>query len=131
MGIVILPFLLATLIIGLIALVKSVNLIVKKEIKLVEVFYGFIVSILLYVFIALCYSFLDKAWALGSFFILPILMVFLPFLFCLGFEKSKNIKEQSYSKILLFSILITVIFSTLFYEFFFNIIENFGTKKSY
>ena len=131
MGIVILPFLLGAIIVSFIATFKIVRLIILKEINILDIFYGFLTSITLYTLIALCYFILDEAWALSPPFILTIIMIYIPFIFHLRYEKSNNPKEVFITKIILFSIVLTTLLAAIFSNIFFNIIDHVGTHKSY
>ena len=131
MGIVILPFLLGAIIIGLIAIIKSIRLISSKDIGIKETIYGALTSIILYGLLALAYIIQGKAWGLSPFFRIPIFMIFIPFITHIATEKDERPKAKFLSKILLLSVVITVIFGALFHEMFFDIMEYVGTKKSY
>ncbi len=131
MGIVILPFLLGAIIIGLIAIIKSIRLISSKNIGFKETIYGTLTSIILYVLIALTYIIQDKAWGLSPFFRIPVVMIFIPFIAHLTTEKNKSPKVNFISNILLLSIGISAVFGTIFHEIVFDVMNFVGTKKSY
>ncbi|MBU2907490.1 hypothetical protein KO529_22000 [Arenibacter algicola] len=131
MGIVLLPFVLGAIIIGLIAIFKSFRLIDTKHIEIKEILYGFLTSIILYGLIGLFYLIEGKAWALSPYFRLPIIMIFIPYIIHKGTEKNKNPKVIALSKILLVSIGITTLIGAIFHGYFFDIMEHFGTEKNY
>ena len=131
MGIVILPFLTGAIIIGVIAIFKSISLIDSKDIGIKEIIYGLLISIILYLLIGLVYLIQGKAWGLSPFFRLPLIMIFIPYLIYIGTKENKSPKEQYFSKILLVSIGITSLFGTIFHELFFGIMHYLGIQKTY
>ncbi|PWG04036.1 hypothetical protein [Polaribacter aquimarinus] len=131
MGIVILPFLLGALIIGIIALVKVIKLLKLKLIKVKDLGIGLIISILLFGLISLVYIIEGKAWGLSPAFRIPIFMVFIPFGIHIVWEKSKNRKAEYFSKIFLISIVFSVILGIIFNEILFDLIDYLGIKKHY
>ena len=131
MGIVILPFLLGALIIGIIALVKVIKLLKLKLIKVKDLGIGLIISILLFGLISLVYIIEGKAWGLSPAFRIPIFMVFIPFGIHIVLEKSKNKKAEYFSKIFLISIVFSVILGIIFNEILFDLIDYLGIKKHY
>ncbi len=131
MGIIILPFLLVTLIVGVIALVKLIKLLKLKSIRLKELFLGLLTTLILFGLISLTYIIQGKAWGLSPVFRIPIFMVFIPFIIHLATEKNKKPKIEYISKLLLISVVITVILGIVFKDVLFELINYLGIKKYY
>ncbi|MCF2874409.1 MULTISPECIES: hypothetical protein [unclassified Tenacibaculum] len=131
MGIILLPFLLGAIVIGLLSLIKSIKLIRLKEITVKELILGLIVSLILFGLITLIYYIEGQAWALSPAFRIPIFMIFLPFGIHLLFQKNKNLNLVFLSKILLVSISFTLILGIIFNNLLFNLIEYIGIRSYY
>ncbi len=131
MGIIILPFLLGALIIGIIAFVKLIKLLKLKSIKIKEGIIGLIISLTLFGLICLSYIIEGRAWALSPPFRIPIFMIFVPFGIHISWEKGKNKKTEYISKLLLISVVFAVILGIVFNEILFDLIDYLGIKKYY
>ena len=131
MGIIILPFLLGALIVGIMALVKSIKLFRLKSVGLKELTLGLITSLILFGLISLVYIIEGKAWGLSPALRIPIFMVFVPFGIHLATEKNQKENMKYLSKIFLLSIVFTLILGIVFNDIFFNIIDYLGIKKYY
>ena len=131
MGIIILPFLLGALIIGIIALVKLIKLLKIKSIEIKDLFFGLLISIILFSLISLVYIIEGKAWGLSPAFRIPIFMIFVPFGIHIATEKNKKKNLEYLSKIFLISIIFSVILGIIFNDIFFNLIDYLGIKKHY
>lgn len=118
-------------IIGLIVVIKLIRLISSKNIGIKEIIYGILTSIILYGLIALDYIIEGIAFHLTPFYRIPIVMILMPFIAHLVAEKIEIPRAKFISKILLLSIIITVIFGSIFHEIFFDIMEHVGTEKIY
>ncbi len=131
MGIIILPFLLGALIVGIIALVKSIKLVRLKSVGWKELTLGLITSLILFGLMSLIYIIEGKAWGLSPAFRIPIFMVFVPFGIHLATEKNQNKNIKYISKVFLLSIIFTLISGIVFNDIFFNLIDYLGIKKHY
>jgi hypothetical protein len=131
MGIIILPFLLGALIIGIIAIVKTIKQLRKRQVGLKELLFGLIVSSAIFGLICLSYIIEGRAWGLSPAFRIPIFMVFIPFVIHVLTEKSKNTKLAYFSKIILISVGITTIFGVMFNDLFFDLIGYLEIEKHY
>ena len=131
MGIIILPFLLTAIIIGIIAFVKSIKLLILKSIRLKELILGLITTLFLFGLISLIYIIEGKAWGLSPAFRIPIFMVIIPFAIHIATEKNKNQKVEYISKLLLISVVCTVILGSIFNNLLFELIDYLGIKKQY
>ncbi|TPD69757.1 hypothetical protein [Flavobacterium microcysteis] len=130
MGIVIFPFILLAAIISIISMVSVIKSIPKRELKLEQVFLGFVLSAAIYFTIISCYVAIGSAWVLSTGFIIPIFMVFLPY-FASKTLKTGNSKQIYWSKVLLVSISITAILATIYFEYAFNFFDYYGIEKTH
>lgn len=131
MGIIILPFLLGALVLGIIAVVKTIKQLRKRHVGLKELLLGLIVSSAIFGLICVSYIIEGRAWGLSPAFRIPIFMVFIPFVVHVLTEKSKNSKLVYISKIILISIGMTTIFGVIFNDIFFDLIDYLGIEKHY
>jgi hypothetical protein len=131
MGIIILPFLLGALIIGIIALVKSIKLFKLEVISFKEILLGLVTSLILFGLISLVYIIEGKAWGLSPAFRIPIFMVLIPFGLHIASEKNKNSVVEYISKLLLISIVFTVFIGIIFSDIVFELIDYLGIEKYY
>lgn len=129
MGIIILPFIFGAFVLGIIAIVKSINLLKSKIIGLNELILGLFLSLLLYGLTVLTYVLEDRTWALSVAFRLPMIMVYIPFVIYLVSKNNSNYKTVNLSNIFLISIGFTIIFSLVFNTTFFGIIDYLGIEK--
>lgn len=131
MGIIILPLLLISLIVGIIAFVKSIKAIILKSIGLKELLLGLLTSSLIFGLICFVYLIEGKAWGLSPAFRIPIFMIFIPFGIHLTTEKNEKERIRYLSKIFLTSIVFTLILGIIFNNILFNLIDYLGIKKHY
>lgn len=131
MGIIILPFLLGALITGIIAIVKTIKQLRKRQVGLKELLFGLIVSSAIFGLICLSYITEGRAWGLSPAFRIPIFMVFIPFIVHISTENVKNSKLAYISKIILISVGMTTIFGVIFNNLFFDLIDYLGIEKHY
>jgi hypothetical protein len=131
MGIIILPFLLGAFVVGILSLIKMIRLLRKKQVSLKETLFGLATSIIIFGLICLSYIVEGRAWGLSPAFRIPIFMVFIPFVIHILTEKSKNTKLIYISKILLISIIVTILLGVIFNDLFFGLIDYLGIEKHY
>jgi hypothetical protein len=131
MGLIILPFLLGALIIGIVASAKTFKLWLEKSIGFRELVFGLIITVIIFGLISLAYIIEGKAWGLSPAFRIPIFMVFIPFAIHFATEKSKHKKAEYFSKLFLISIVYTVILGMIFNSIIFNLIDYLGIEKHY
>ncbi len=131
MGIIILPVLLVALIIGIIALIKTIKLLILKSIGLKELIFGFITTLILFEQVSFIYMIEGKAWGLSPAFRIPVFMVFIPFIIHIATKKNKNSNVEYISKILLISVVFTVILGAIFKNILFELIDYLGIEKYY
>jgi|AntRauTorckE5430_2_1112549.scaffolds.fasta_scaffold29819_2 hypothetical protein len=131
MGIIILPFLLGALVLGIISIVKTIKQLRTKQTGTKELLLGLITSSTIFGLICLSYIIEGRAWKLSPAFRIPIFMVFIPFIVQISTEKSKNSKMAYISKIILISISMTAIFGVVFNDLFFDLIDYLGIEKHY
>jgi len=131
MGIIILPFLLGALVLGIISMVKAIKQVKMKQAGLKELLLGLITSSAIFGLICLSYIIEGRAWGLSPAFRIPIFMVFIPFIVQVSTEKSRNSKIAYISKIILISIIMTTILGVVFNDLFFDLIDYLGIEKHY
>lgn len=131
MGLIILPFLLGALVLGIIAIVKTIKQSRKRLVGLKELILGLIVSSAIFGLICVSYIIEGRAWGLSPAFRIPIFMVFIPFVVHVSTEKSKNSNLVYISKIILISVGMTTIFGVIFNDLFFDLIDYLGIEKHY
>ncbi len=131
MGIILLPFLLIALIIGIIAITKIIKLFKLKALAVKDFMWGFVASITIFSLICLVYVFEGKASELSPIFRIPIFMFVLPFTIHKIIKNNSNKKLQYFSKILLISIVCTIVFAIVFNDIFFDLINYLGLEKQY
>ena len=131
MGIIILPFLLGALVLGIISIVRTIKQIRKRQVGLKELALGLIASCAIFGLICLSYIIEGQAWGLGPAFRIPIFMVFIPFVVHVASEKSKNYNLAYISKIFLISVAMTTILGVIFNDLFFDLIDYLGIEKHY
>lgn len=126
MGLLILPFILAAVVITLIAIILTIRLVIKKQIGGKEFLLGIIISLLIYGFIIICYKISGSAWALSPGFIMPICISMIPF----GLHfilKSQN--NKSLHLALLVSVIVSGIGMIVFYNAYFEFFDYIGIEK--
>lgn len=136
MGLILLPFFFITIIIGIISyrsLLKHIN---NNDIQFKEIFFGLILSIVLFGLVVLGYIYnyaipQQKAPAFGPAFMLPSIMVLLPSFIYLLFLDIKTGKPKYIGKIILSSIVISVFLGVIFNPVIFNLLDYLGIEKSY
>ena len=131
MGIIILPFLLGAVVLGIRSIVKVIGKIENKQIETKEILFGLAASLIFFGLICLSYIIEGRASPLSPAFRIPIFMVFIPFIIQIATEKSKKSSLAYLSKILLISIGITVILGVIFNNFFLGLIDYLGIEKVY
>ena len=131
MGILIIPYLLFNLIIGIISLVKLIKLFRKRALKVIDFVYGLCISALIYCLICLFYLMSGSAWALSPPLVIPFFMIIIPFFAHIAAESSTNEKHVIFSKRLLISIIITTLISVISFDLVFDILDYLNVKKTY
>lgn len=129
MGIIILPFILGAIIIAIVCIIKVIKLFISKQIVFKDIILGLLLSLTLFGLIALSYLIERSAWALSTYFRLPIFMMFIPFIIYISNKDSKNPKRKYISKVILVSIGLTGILGVIFNDLFFNLIDYLGIKE--
>src|SRR5690349_21033874 len=110
MGILILPYWLVAIVIGITAIVKVFNFIIKMQITGTQAAFGLLISIAIFALIALSYIIEKKVYALDPPFRIPFYMVILPFIIALAIQKNYG----SYSIPLLLSASISAVLIVVF-----------------
>lgn len=110
MGLIIYPYLFLSILISFIGFLMILRSFYKKQIQNKEFIKGFIISIILYGLIFVDYWLSPSAYGLGTYFLIPFIMIWLPFIIALSLRFSKKDKLRDISR----SILISVIFSCFF-----------------
>ena len=96
---IVIPFIFIALIIGIIAIVKTIMGLKSKVIELKDIFLGLCVSLSIFGLIALGYITEGSAWAFSPAFRIPIFMVFIPFVVYIIAAQSKNEKIKYLRKL--------------------------------
>ena len=128
MGIIILPFLFGALIAGIWSLKKVLRLRSNNEIGSNELFWGFLLSVGLFIAISVSYYLEKRTWALSAAFRIPFVLVFLPFVIHLIIRNNPAPRIKYISKIVLISVCCSVILGILFYKVVFNLPDYLGIE---
>ncbi len=131
MGIIILPFLLGALVLGVISFIKVFKQLRTKQVGPKEMLLGLTTSIIIFGLICLSYVLEGQAWALSPAFRIPIFMAFIPFVVHISTEKNKNSKLAYISQIILISVAVTSILGVIFSDLLFGLIDYLGIEKHY
>ena len=131
MGIIFFLFLIPVIIIVIISFIRIFVYILSKQIGTKEIVLGLITSLIIFGIICLSYIIQRTAWGLSPAFMLPIIMIVLPFIVHTFTEKSKNQKLAYFSLILLTSIGITTILGITFDSLWFGLLDYLEIKKYY
>lgn len=131
MGIIILPFLVVALVLGIISAVKAINQFRIGQVGLKELFLGLITSGVIFGLICLSYIIEGQAWGLSPAFRIPIFMVFIPFVVHISTANSKNSKVAYVSKIILVSVSMSTILGIIFNDLLFDLIDYLKIEKHY
>ena len=107
MGIILLPFILITIVIGIIATIKTITLLKKKSISFKEIALGVFISLSFFGLLLLAYLSEGEAWIFSPVFRISIFMVLIPFIIHLLTQKSEEKSIRYFSTGLLISITIT------------------------
>jgi hypothetical protein len=128
MGIVILPFFLGAIVLFLLSILDASKMIKRKELLPDDFKYGFGVAAVIYIVFFCIYCSDDSAYTLSPFFIMPAIMVYLPYFLVLFTKNSQNLRLNIFSKYLVLSICILGICAILFNSYFLGIIDFLGLK---
>ena len=109
MGIIILPSLLTAFIIGIICLIKTIRQLRGGDIDVKAILLALLTATSLFCLICLSYILEGRAYALSPAFRLPMFMIIVPYIIHKGMEKSQHPTQRALSKILLMSIVISLI----------------------
>ena len=131
MGIIIIPFLLGALIIGIMAIIKTTLLLSNKEIVLKDFLYGLLTTIGIFGMICISYLIQDKAWALSPAFRIPIGLFFIPYFIYFILTTNRITQWNHLSKNIIISITISTILSLIFHDELFNLVSLLGVKEHY
>ena len=131
MGIIILPFLLWALSLSVLAIIRTVQLLMDKAINFKDVFFGLVISVSIFGLICLSYLFEGYAWGLDPAFRIPIFMVFVPYGFYSLTKTISNQKVKYFATLVLISVGFTEIFGVIFNDLFFDLIDILGVGKHY
>lgn len=93
MGLVMLPFLLGALMAGIMSIVHTIIHLIKKEIGVRDIGVGIITTGILFGAICLKYITSGSAWALSAVFIIPTVMILLPYIVYFVMMKINKVKS--------------------------------------
>jgi hypothetical protein len=123
MGIILFPYILIAIFVLIIALILAVKSFLKKELIFEDIFLGLITTLCIYILIYINYKISEEAYGLGTYFIFPFFMIFLPFITSFILKLSKKTKTNKISNILLVSVILSGIFIIVFEKYTFGLIE--------
>ncbi len=107
MGILLLPFILIAVVIGVIATIKIIILLKKKTISFKEIAFGLFISLCFFGLLLLAYLSEGEAWIFSPVFRIPVFMILIPFIIHLLTKKSEEKSIKYFSTGLLISIAFT------------------------
>ncbi|KGO87067.1 hypothetical protein Q765_07595 [Flavobacterium rivuli WB 3.3-2 = DSM 21788] len=131
MGIIIYPFLIMNAILVLISIIMIIKSTLKENIEVKHCIYGFFVSFLIYSVLYIDYKFSTSAYPLGTYFMFPFFMIFIPFIIGLSTRFSKHIIGKWISKVFLYSVIFSGLFIIFFQNYTFYIIDFLGIPKHF
>lgn len=129
MGLLLLPFLFITVIIGMIALVMSIRLLLIKNAGFKDIICGIILSLILFSIIVLVYLIEGEVWALSPAFRLPIFLVFIPFITHLFIKNDNNQKLKSISSPLIICVAFSMLVGLVFNNIIFGLLDFIGVNQ--
>jgi hypothetical protein len=123
MGIILVPYILIAIFVLIIALILAIKSFLKKELIFEDIFLGLITTLCIYTLIYINYKISEESYGLGTYFIFPFFMIFLPLITSFTLKLSKKTKTNKISNILLVSVILSGIFIIVFEKYTFGLIE--------
>lgn len=131
MGLVLYPYLLGAIIIWIISVILILKSLASKKFFVNDLIIGFIISAIIYCIIFLDYITSESAYVLGTYFVFPLCLVYVPFIIGIATRFCNNKKLKDFSKYCLVSIIISGLFIFVFQQYTFKLHEYLGIPKSF
>ncbi len=131
MGIIIYLFLILSIIISIIDLIFNIFLILKKGFNFKELVLGFILATVIYLILYIYFITVESVYVFSCYFMFPLFMIFLPFVFSVLFSILNLKFKFSVSIILNYSIMFSSIFILKFKNYSIEIVNFLSLNKYY
>ena len=131
MGLILLPYVLAALVIVIIAFVGVIKLIRNKQLDSKVIVSGIAISLLIYAGVVLSYLGQDKVWVMSTIIRFPFWFFYIPGLIFLLLTMSNRIVIQKFRSSLLISIVFSGIASVLAYSYIYEVLDLLNITTTY
>jgi len=131
MGIILAPLFIGMIVIYFTCFYKVVQWKRNNQIENNNILAGFLLALILYINIYYSYSTAEKVYGLDPFFKIPITSFILPFIVAVVLRFIKKPWSRFLLKSIAISIVITGTLGTIFYPYYFDLLETLNVKTYY